>query len=1348
MRPSRVLATVLLIVLGLSHAAAAQSAGELTASIHRSWAGTTPLLQVSLVDQRTEIALSADGFELPSARGEARLAAYQPVRVRSVTGDSQSVRFELARPDGSTTTHVVFRAAQPLADDPSLVTSLHSAIDAVLLPFAVHGSPPEDEDEPPGDEAGEDEVDDEPEAPVVDRLLVEASRSTVIGDGTSPVTLTITARDPDGNLMPQADGLVAVRVTSGALTDSQPTMVGGVATTNLIAPRFSDDLVLMQRSIELSMILIEKIIAGGAGADPHAVINETVSSFAPAAPEATVDPGDPWIYVVAELEGVKGKTKIGVEPPDVQVAPIDGFYRGRDAAGQPYTLEIVEPGSALWAGNMQAGRDTIYVQSFGETKGGFEIIYLSDKKELEGFQELWPDFKGIPTAMMRFPGNSFYIVAPPIIMRRAHRDAPADEVEPPVEKKPTASLLASSNPIAADGQATSKLVFQYLDADGKPVRGVRLSWQVSPRTRMPDDDKGVILRADRTTDANGRATAIYRAPMMRGDASSMQEIGETKNRTIWVDYTAPGDSSHVTAQVGLLRGADLRLVVRKPGVREAALPIRLSSLNGTIQGRIDLRTLAVETEVEADYPLEHAQVTLEGPADMLKWVAFDDDTTDGKGRFTIKLRMKSWPRWDSKIDQPMVVRPAPGFIHAQRLALGHARSWPMSDIGHVDLKIFVKGAQRQLAELEPDAAAGLQDRMRLLAWSLQILKDSRHDAGAALGEMVNHGVSFFASIAGYCYSGFNLDKWVNTRYKVLETKVGLRNLKLIKARFLKSFASGSTLDSSIAARLSTYLLQEAPSLSRFIQPGDVLTSGRFARSALREYVLPTMVKEMSATLAKYLPKSPLTLSGVAAWRWLDPYATRGNQLIQHLIANDDYVATHQTSASSEARLSARKQAMIREYQHVTEWRIASTWAHFLLDTASECSQVALKISAAAFAAPQLLKTAQQVESVHKAINTAAAAIECFVEWWRLTAILEKNEAVLVRVVSRATGTKVAALPLLTEPPVVTAGFSWPDDSSPGRAPDLVEALALDECQPVDGTVTSECLAGLITGGELADAWLVEQLGPLTSLAAHEPETVQRLAATASSWRDQLLTTKLAAVSAAEPGAARLPAQWTTQIEALAATTGAFQSEVEGTTKRLRALERPSIPFSDPPRRLGGGMAWWPMMLAALLAVSILGAGVVVWQLRRRSSRAAASQPPSTSPPATPAPAPQPPQDVPPQPPQHVAPQPPAHTSVPPPPAPPPPAPAVPAVIEPSGTVHELRDRCTTIGAADDSSIVLTARGVSRHHARIWREADDSCWIEDLGSTNGTWIDGQQITTAWLADGCTVVLGTWSSRFRS
>ena len=69
-----------------------------------------------------------------------------------------------------------------------------------------------------------------------------------------------------------------------------------------------------------------------------------------------------------------------------------------------------------------------------------------------------------------------------------------------------------------------------------------------------------------------------------------------------------------------------------------------------------------------------------------------------------------------------------------------------------------------------------------------------------------------------------------------------------------------------------------------------------------------------------------------------------------------------------------------------------------------------------------------------------------------------------------------------------------------------------------------------------------------------------------------------------------------------------------------------------------------------------------------------------------------------------------------------------AVIEGelSGTVIPLGSSPITVGRAADSTVVLKDDYASSRHARFF--PSDGQWIvEDLGSTNGTWIDRTRIT---------------------
>ncbi len=63
--------------------------------------------------------------------------------------------------------------------------------------------------------------------------------------------------------------------------------------------------------------------------------------------------------------------------------------------------------------------------------------------------------------------------------------------------------------------------------------------------------------------------------------------------------------------------------------------------------------------------------------------------------------------------------------------------------------------------------------------------------------------------------------------------------------------------------------------------------------------------------------------------------------------------------------------------------------------------------------------------------------------------------------------------------------------------------------------------------------------------------------------------------------------------------------------------------------------------------------------------------------------------------------------------------------ETRGKEHELRDGATTLGREDGNDVVLASPRVSRRHARIIHEGEG--WIvEDLGSSNGTWVNDERI----------------------
>src|SRR4051794_11121419 len=71
--------------------------------------------------------------------------------------------------------------------------------------------------------------------------------------------------------------------------------------------------------------------------------------------------------------------------------------------------------------------------------------------------------------------------------------------------------------------------------------------------------------------------------------------------------------------------------------------------------------------------------------------------------------------------------------------------------------------------------------------------------------------------------------------------------------------------------------------------------------------------------------------------------------------------------------------------------------------------------------------------------------------------------------------------------------------------------------------------------------------------------------------------------------------------------------------------------------------------------------------------------------------------------------------------------------------HALAAGETTIGRVADNDLVIDVAEVSRHHARV-TVTGARVAIADLGSTNGTFVNGERVTAADLMAGDEIRLG--------
>lgn len=87
------------------------------------------------------------------------------------------------------------------------------------------------------------------------------------------------------------------------------------------------------------------------------------------------------------------------------------------------------------------------------------------------------------------------------------------------------------------------------------------------------------------------------------------------------------------------------------------------------------------------------------------------------------------------------------------------------------------------------------------------------------------------------------------------------------------------------------------------------------------------------------------------------------------------------------------------------------------------------------------------------------------------------------------------------------------------------------------------------------------------------------------------------------------------------------------------------------------------------------------------------------------------------------------------------------VVLPDGRRIGILDEPLTIGRLPDCGIQLSDRNVSRRHAQLRRQGD-AVYVIDLGSTNGTKVNGVPVRQHRLAPGDVLTIGMTSLRFES
>ncbi|HEX4668047.1 MAG TPA: FHA domain-containing protein [Chthoniobacterales bacterium] len=86
-------------------------------------------------------------------------------------------------------------------------------------------------------------------------------------------------------------------------------------------------------------------------------------------------------------------------------------------------------------------------------------------------------------------------------------------------------------------------------------------------------------------------------------------------------------------------------------------------------------------------------------------------------------------------------------------------------------------------------------------------------------------------------------------------------------------------------------------------------------------------------------------------------------------------------------------------------------------------------------------------------------------------------------------------------------------------------------------------------------------------------------------------------------------------------------------------------------------------------------------------------------------------------------------------------------LESGRATHELTEERITLGRAPDNMIQIDDPSVSGRHAQL-SLIDERFQLKDLGSTNGTWVNGETVTDVFLRVGDRLRFGKVEARFES
>lgn len=435
------------------------------------------------------------------------------------------------------------------------------------------------------------------------RLLVEPGKTILSGDGEDFTTLVITARNSDGEIVSSMNGTVKIAVSSGFPDKPEVTMQSGVALVKFTSPMFGTPVKSSQRMVYFMFRFMQKFVSRSAGstdynANQRFATDIALETFREGLNPITLIPkksGDNFVYIVCEMNGVKGRAKIEItratDGRNGNIIP--GVYYGKDITGQSdWYLDISRGGEGYFGEASASSREQVAIlfsnedySEFNDAMGkmagmtGFKKAFLGPPASEQKYYENY-DIRtsGMSSAYMPMPNHGVFVYIPPILFEYAGQKK-ANEVagnkgeEVKTEKT---GIVLSQNKIVGDGRSRTKAVFHYEDENGVPVSGKSISWAIP--------DKIKLISSETVTNANGNAVAILEAPLlMATDEKRGENTGEIIDNydlfRLKVSYNSnSGKQEYTETTLSVYKVIEKKMFVLKAGLEPESFTTLLPQL--------------------------------------------------------------------------------------------------------------------------------------------------------------------------------------------------------------------------------------------------------------------------------------------------------------------------------------------------------------------------------------------------------------------------------------------------------------------------------------------------------------------------------------------------------------------------------------------------------------------------------------------------------------------------------------------------------------------------------------------------------------------------------------------------